>query len=284
MGGSSKTTTTGKSETQASPWKPAQSGLKSLASKYGSVPGKHFVPTHTQQYKDALNVAEGLAKTPDQAYGAYEKMLGQAGGDMDMASEYWRNVGQMDPTQGNPQLEAMIDKSRQQALDLANQYGMGAGQVGRGAVADWGNQVRPGGSPQHYQAAFEGMESAALAPRLQDYYQQQGRQDAAQNMLWQHGLMQPEYAAGMDQSQLADAQLGLTLGEERNRMGDVRNEARLRQLEFQRAGLQGIGGMGGVQIGNTTNTQAYRPNPWAVALGGLGSIMPMFSGGGGLMR
>lgn len=283
MGGSSGSTTQTSSETKREPWAPAQSGLKDLAKSYEGLGQQPFTPQTQQSYLDALTRAEGLAQQPDAAQQAYQQMYGMSQEDMNQGRTHLQGVAGMDPTAGNPQLEAMIQKSRQGALDLANQYGMGAGQVGQGSVTGQGMTV-PGMSPQHVQSAFEGMETAALAPRLQDYYTQQGRQDSANQQLWQHGLMSPEYATGVDQSKLQDAQLGLTLGEERNRLADLQNEAELRQLEFQRQGLQGIGMMGGINMGNQFGSSQFRPNPWSVAMGGLGAIMPMFGGGGGLMR
>ncbi len=180
----------------------------------------NFTPQVTQDFTNSLNMMRTFAGLPSQTEQYLRPAMGTFAGNLQGGSDYLTGVMNQDPA-NNPFLDQMLADRTARGLDSAAARASAAGRYGSGAMGE---------------AMSRAFDEADTAIRYQDYNQQQGRSDAAANLLYGTATQAlPQFGSQLDNATTARIGIMNELGRAQNELATARQQAPLRATEWLNA-------------------------------------------------
>lgn len=276
MGNKPSTTTTQQTQTR-SPWDPAVPALnKALGSAQGIANNPdNFAPTFSDQTRSAVQGFSNAAASGSDAYGAMKPIVEGSGRGFGTGLGQLSSVAGGDFVNGNPYLDAAMQRSLRDTTDRVNSQFTAAGRYGSGAHA--GSLTR----------ALGDVESNA---RMGEYNRERDLQDNAARTLYQGGFQGAGMGGALDSAKLWAPGVQLQAGQLQDQMDNAARTAPMQAAQWLSGMATPMAGLGGTS-NNTTDQQTVQPvNRMGQILGGAqmglglmtGNPMMAMGGAGGL--
>lgn len=256
MGGSKQTQTT-----SMGPWKPAQPGLESVINKANTLGDNTslFKPQYSNNTNQAIDALGKLGKTASYGAGQIEKAVGQTSKGMGTGMDALTASANGSMLGANPYLDAVLNKSMQDAADRVNAQFSAAGRYGSGAQST---------------ALARELGGIENETRMNQFNTERDRQLNSAQLLGSMGLQGAQLATQVDPLKAQQIGYQLGAGQLKDAQNDATRMAPINAVNWQSGILSNIGQLG--QEGTTTTKT--KGNVLGQVLGGLQMGMGLMTG------
>lgn len=263
-------TTTNTTSEERAPWQPAQAGLQRVlnrADKYGRQPDR-FVPVQGATTQQALSATTDIANQGSSALPVLQNVVGGAGQGFDTGLGQLQANANGQNLNGNPHLQAVLDRAAGQTANDVNQQFSAAGRYGSG---------------QHAGTIADRVGALRNTAEMQNYGTERQNQVQAGNTLYNGGFQGAAQAGDIDTARLFTPQLLGQVGRQQDAQATAVKQAPLRATEWQSGLTNTIAQQGGTTSGTQTQSTS---NPMGDITGalttGLGLLSAIPTGGASL--